>query len=278
MRKTTNDVICIYHKNCNDGFGAALAVKIWSGINLSTENKIKFIPAHYGDHPPNVEGKDVFIVDFSYPRDTLLKMYDQASSILVIDHHKTAEENLKELDFCIFNMQKSGAVLTWEHLFPEQNIPLLLQYIQDRDLWNWNLEQSRDISAALSLLDKDFDLWEQYLNNDNIPELAVKGEAILEYQDHQVKKIVNSNDIPFEKIAKYNVPCINTTTLISEIGHELSKGHPFAAMYFETANDRIYSLRSSDDGIDVSEIAKIFGGGGHFHAAGFKVNKPVVEL
>ena len=67
----------------------------------------------------------------------------------------------------------------------------------------------------------------------------------------------------------HTVPCINTTTLISEIGNAISQDYPFAMMYFDTEDKRIYSLRSSENGIDVSEIAKKMGGGGHFNAAGF---------
>lgn len=269
-----NNIMCIYHKNCSDGFGAALAVKVWAN---EQEKEVEFYPAIYGDSPPNVLGKDLFIVDFSYSRDVIIQLYRDANSIVVIDHHKTAKEALVDLDFCVFDMSKSGAVLTWEHLFPEREIPLLLQYIQDRDLWNWNLEKSREISASLQAMDMDFEIWSQYLDDNEIAELVVKGEAILEYQQKKVKELSRSN-IPLVDIAGYKVPCVNTTHLISEIGNVISKGYPFAAMYFETGNDRIYSLRSSDDGIDVSKIAKQFGGGGHFHAAGFKVRKPDVPL
>ena len=266
--------ICIYHKNCADGFGAALAFKRWADLKgIDPE----FVAAHYGDEVPDVNGKDVTIVDFSYPRDVLLDIYERANSILVIDHHKTAQEALRGLDFCIFDMDKSGAVLTWEHFFPKQESPELLKYIQDRDLWKWKLDNSKAVSAALQTLKMDFDVWEQYLNINNIPELVLKGESILEYQNSQIEKITKT-DLPIEEIAGYKVPCINATHLISELGNEISKGFPFAAMYFETEDKRIYSLRSADDGIDVSEVAKKFGGGGHFHAAGFSVDKPIVEL
>ena len=97
----------------------------------------------------DVKGKNVIIVDFSYPRDVLIKMAEDADSIIVLDHHKTAEENLKGLDFCIFDMTRSGAVMAWEHFHGKGNTPLLFQYIQDRDLWQWKLPQSKEFSAGL---------------------------------------------------------------------------------------------------------------------------------
>lgn len=266
--------MCIYHSHCPDGFGAALAVHLWAKQNNKT---ITFYAAHHGNPAPDVSGYDVFIVDFSYPRATLLALKEAANSLFVIDHHKTAQEDLAGLDFCIFDMEKSGAVLTWQYFFPKTDVPLLLQYIQDRDLWNWNLDNSREISSALQTITMDFDTWGYYLNDNNIEQLISKGQTILEYQQKKLQKIASS-EIPLVNIAGYNVPCVNTTQLISEIGNELAKGHPFAAMYFENATDRIYSLRSSEDGIDVSAIAQLFGGGGHFHAAGFKIKKPEVEL
>lgn len=282
-----NQHICIYHKNCADGFGAALAVKHHWDAHGVPESSREFVPAHYGDTPPDVNGKNVTIVDFSYPRETLLQMYKTAESILVIDHHKTARENLDGIDFCIFDMEQSGAMLAWKALSPlchsegvmekseTFNVPGLIKYIQDRDLWEWKLPQSKEVSAALQSLPMTFEDWEPYLNNDNIADLKIQGEAILRYQEQQIAKIVNSK-LPMTELAGYTVPCINTTTLISEIGNEISKGYPFAVMYFDTEDKRVYSLRSAEDGVDVSEIAKLFGGGGHKHAAGFSVqyNEP----
>lgn len=78
-------------------------------------------------------------------------------------------------------------------------------------------------------------------------------------------------------IAGYNVPVVNAPYMwASELGNELCQGEPFAATYYDTAEARVFSLRSKDDGVDVSEIASEFGGGGHRNAAGFRV--PLDEL
>ena len=267
--------LCIYHKDCADGFGAALAVKhYYDSLGYDCE----FTAAQYGDPVPDVVDKDVLIVDFSYSRDILLELKQQAKSIKVIDHHKTAQQNLAGLDYCIFDLSKSGAVLTWQTLFGQQPLPLLLAYIQDRDLWQWQLDDSKAVSAALQTLPMKFELWQRYLNDDNINELIVKGNTIVEYQNQQIAKVPVADQLPLADIAGYKVPCINATHLISEIGDKISQGHPFVALYFETSDKRVYSLRSASDGVDVSEIAKKFGGGGHFHAAGFAVDKPKVNL
>ena len=269
-----NNIVCIYHKNCSDGFGAALAVKLWADKN---GRKVDFLPATHGDSAPNVKGKEVLIVDFSYSRDILLNMHNEAKSLVVLDHHKTAKESLDGLNFCIFDMQKSGAVLTWEYLFPDKEVPELFLFIQDRDLWEWKLKNSREVSDGLRTLEMDFNVWSEYLDARNMHKLALKGEAIIEYNNKKIEKVLEL-DIQLIDILGYKVPCINATDLISEIGNRLSQGYPFAVMYFDTHDKRVYSLRSAKDGIDVSEIAKKFGGGGHFHAAGFTTAKPQVNL
>ena len=273
-RKMT-DLLCIHHNNCMDGFGAALAVKTWADTQ---QRDCEFIPAHYGDPIPDVTGKEVYIVDFSYSRDVLLEMHAKAAKLVVIDHHKTAKEALAGLDFCIFDMEKSGAVLTWEYFFKITPVPLLLQYIQDRDLWQFKLPNSNEVSATLQMIKKSFTVWDDYLYDRNINQLIDDGSIILKYQQSCIDKIIQSDEIPFQEIDGYIVPYINITHLISEIGNELAKGFAFCALYFETTDKRVYSLRSAEDGIDVSEIAKKFGGGGHFHAAGFSVERPAVDL
>ncbi|WP_111979307.1 DHHA1 domain-containing protein [Algibacillus agarilyticus] len=262
--------ICIYHKSCADGFGAALSVKVYLD---KLQQECEFLPAFHGDEAPDVTGKNVYIVDFAYPRDVLIRMSEQAESIIVLDHHKTAEADLVGLPFCEFDMSKSGAMMAWEKFGNADEVPDLIRYIQDRDLWTWALPMSKAYSAALQLKSMDFEIWEPLLDNAKTAELCAEGEVIEAYQQAKVKRALKQ-DIEMVTIAGHQVPCINTTHLISEIGNELAKGHPFAAMFFDTADKRVYSLRSAEDGIDVALIAKQFGGGGHFHAAGFSVAKP----
>ena len=258
--------ICIYHKNCADGFAAALAVK----VHFDTKGEeCEFIPAQYGEEPPAVTDKNVIIVDFSYPREVLLSMFEQAESLIVLDHHKTAEKALEGLDFCIFDMNKSGAMMAWECFHGSLSTPLLFHYVQDRDLWQWQLPDSKAVSAALQTLSLDFDVWERYLDDAAISGLVAKGTAILEYQEVLINRAVNPKNLKFVTVAGERVPMINATVLISEICGKLAEEYPFAISYFDTPEKRVFSLRSRGNGADVSEIAKQFGGGGHAQAAGF---------
>lgn len=73
-------------------------------------------------------------------------------------------------------------------------------------------------------------------------------------------------------IGHYDVPVASLPyTLASDAGHLMAQGQPFAACYYDKAAGRVFSLRSADDGVDVSEVAKLYGGGVHARAAGFTV-------
>src|SRR6185369_16472925 len=148
--------LCIYHGNCADGFGAAWAVRKALG-------EIDFHAGVYQEDPPDVAGKDVVMVDFSYKRPVLLEMAKNAKSILIIDHHKTAAEDLVNLPANVitkFDMNHSGAVLTWKHFFPDQEPPILLLHIEDRDLWRFALQNTRQIQASVFSYPYDFKIWD----------------------------------------------------------------------------------------------------------------------
>ena len=264
--------IVLYHADCIDGFGAAWAA--WRRLGDGAE----YVPVIHGNPPPDVTGKQVTIVDFSYSRELLLEMADKAAALRVVDHHKTAQENLAGLDFCTFDMNKSGAVLSWEHFHPDTPVPQLLLHVQDKDLWNWALPGSAEITCALRAYPFGFARWSEWVDGWDTWEKAlhVEGAAILRYQSEVVKGVVaNAGEIT---LAGHKVMCANTPILQSEVAGTLAEGRPFGVAWYQANGRRYYSLRSRDGGLDVAEIASHFGGGGHAKAAGFSTLATDPEL
>ncbi len=276
----------LYHAGCWDGFCAAwLCHKVWPDA--------EYIPVQYGNPPPDVTGAQVLVVDFSYPRDVLTalratcKQTHGKGELAVLDHHKTAQADLADLDWCVFDMDKSGARLTWEFLWDNgeiskrhfngnailnsQHAPWLVDYTEDRDLWRWKLPESRQVNAALRSYPYDFAVVDELYDLTNPGILAVEGVAILRAQQQLVDQHVR-----FARpvnIGGHTVLGANATCHVSEIAQELAaKGPgPFGACWFENdKGEKVYSLRSTDkSGFDVSALAKNFGGGGHARAAGY---------
>lgn len=274
-----NKMICIYHGNCADGFGAAWVVNRALG---KVDCGIEFVAGMYGEAPPDVTGRDVIMVDFSYKRDVLLQMAVKANTILILDHHKTAAADLVDLptNICaVFDMNHSGAMLTWMHFFKDMEPPQLLRHIEDRDLWKFQLPKTREIQAALFSYPYDFNVWDGLVEiTEHEPmQLAREGEAIerKHFKDiAELLKVVQRR----MNIGGYNVPVANLPyTFSSDAGHIMGKGEPFAACYYDTPKGRCFSLRSEPNGVDVSDVAKRFAGGGHKNAAGFTVPFDVAQ-
>jgi len=293
-QETWKPDICIYHGNCNDGFGAAWAVwKRWG-------DNVVYVPAAYGK-PLQIDtvGKNVLFVDFSLKYDEMHNLLQDPArtpaSVIVLDHHKTAEAELAPyicacdvktaladvatwLDIlpviAIFDMKKSGARLAWEFCYSAEPIPLLLEYIEDRDLWKFIFPGTREIHTWLSSYPQNFALWVELVNRVTTDNSVFKeGAALLRSHNKRVSDMCEF--VGMQYIGGHPVPCVNAPFfLASDLGNKLLQLHPaakFAATYYIINDFAHYSLRSTDDRIDVSEIAKNYGGGGHRNAAGFKI-------
>ena len=291
--------LVIYHKNCVDGFAAAwVANEYFKTQGIDAE----FLAASYGDKPPvHLPLRNVFIVDFSYPAEALEQMGDVNNVVIVLDHHKTAAEALAKFApppsighyelihagthsagqdrfpepiYAEFDMHRSGAGITWDYFFPAMPRPSLVDFVEDRDLWKFSLTDTRALHAALASYPMLFDVWTDLAAKMESPYrrafLVGEGTAI----DRRHLQMCNETIISGARrmvIGGHAVPVCNAPfPFASDIGHLMCKGQPFAATYFDLANGRRqFSLRSTNAGLDVSVIAKSYGGGGHRNAAGF---------
>lgn len=262
--------LVLYHSNCYDGFGAAYAA--WKSMGDGAD----YVPVAYGYPPPDYSNYDkIYIVDFSYDAKDIIKM-SELHKVILLDHHKTALEKLGDLisnpgpnETIVFDMEKSGAMLSWNWFFPLLEPPPLIQHIQDRDLWAFKLDGSKEIHAALVSYPMDFRLWDSF----DIAQLLSEGVALTRMYKNLVENICKKPW--FADIGGYRVPVVNTTIAWSEVGEYLALKYPespFAASFTEFEDQTMWSLRSRND-FDVSVVAKKFGGGGHKNAAGFKITK-----
>lgn len=297
--------VVLFHGNCDDGFGAA-----WS-IHHRWPDGIEYIPGVYGVDPDisALVGKHVAMVDFSYKKpvleaigramDSHATANRKGGSVTIIDHHKTAQEDLAEFTdptlFAVgwsthdefasvmhhnrqlpirahFDMTKSGAILTWEAIFGDDLPPEALEFIQDRDLWKFELPDTKQFSAALRTHPQVFEVWDMLMFSAG--SLIEEGRIVLHAHEFNVGKFVISANLM--QIDGVTVPGVNVPYhYASDTAHALLHALPeckFAAAWFLNGNGKIqFSLRSEDSRADVSEVAKKFGGGGHRNAAGFEI-------
>ena len=303
--------LVIYHKQCVDGLGSAASYSmleeigvdmVFKAIQHGEPAKEEFMKNLTEDEKKCV---NLVFLDFSLDKAQILEACDWFENVMIIDHHKTSEadlqglEDIKNLDL-IFDMSKSGAMLTWEHVQTELEniddvIPIeIIQYIQDRDLWEWKLSQSKEFSEGFKMaIDRQKrKLYKMGLNTKNenleisafltvcqyteLEEIIKIGEILIEKTDSMVNAKIKLDKLKPVLFGDLNngveVLMLNATENISEIGNAIClKYQKPACMYFilETG-EVVFSLRSTDDLYDVSTIAKAYGGGGHRNACGFK--------
>ena len=273
-----SQTILIYHGNCPDGFLAATIFRQARG------NEVEFHAGVHQEPPPDVTDKEVVFVDFSYKRPVILALAEQADSILVVDHHISAQEDLVDLPTnvkTIFDMNRSGAGLAWEIFQPGQPTPKLVLYVEALDLWRLEAyPHLKEVIAGLLAYDYDFDLWTQFLTADQddlIARLAQEGTVIERRLAKDLQQTIASGQHQLE-IGGQLVPAVNVPATMSAAANQLAPDQPFAACYYLMDDYAKFSLRSDKNGADVAQIAAQYGGGGHRHAAGFSLKYTGTEL
>lgn len=274
--------LCIYHANCADGFTAAWAV------HKALGDDVEFFPAVHQNPPPDCSGRDVIMVDFCYKLLPMQQVYEACKTLLVLDHHKTAKEvldKLIEVDAVLnpgvklsvtFDLERSGAGIAWDFFHPQRR--LIVDYVEDRDLGRTfngtsTLEKSREINACIFSYPYTFENWDRIAAEieQDFWGVVQEGAAIERKHHKDVAELVEASKIRMQ-IGGHEVWAANLPyTLTSDAGHLMAKGEPFAACYWDTPEGTVFSLRSDDSGLDVAEIAKGYGGGGHTRAAGFRL-------
>lgn len=270
----------IYHGGCQDGFASAFCA--WRYFSLKGGiNNITFKSAQYGDLPPSdLIGRNVLICDFSYHKDAIKEIMS-TNRLLIIDHHKSSMKNLSGVpsDNKIFDMDHSGCYLTWKYFFPEQIIPPLFEYIEDNDIWKKQLDGTNEFYSWFQTVEMKFEEYDKYIDPQLLRwAIQTTGFYYLAHDRFFINQAIKKATLKLVSIARkyYVAAFVNSSILKSEIGNEVLKAYPqadFAAIYsvVDKRNATNFSLRSMDDRADVSEIAEVFGGGGHRNASGLRI-------
>lgn len=260
--------LVLYHNHCRDGLGAFFCAHHFTTTRLG--RPVEGIPQDYQQTPPNVQGRHVLVVDFSYKRSVLEEMKIQAASLLVLDHHKSAQGDLEGLPYACFDMNRSGAMLAWQYFF-DLPPPPLIQYIQDRDLWRLKMSESKAFSAGLDELPMTIDTLALHLESpEAVNETIRTGKVALRMQDRRVEQMAKK--AYYKMWRNYHVAVINANLDISELGNALASHCDFAVLWRTNYQNCSFdvSLRSNNK-VDLSVLAQRYGGGGHPNAAGLSL-------
>ncbi len=291
--------LVLYHKNCDDGFGAAFSA--WRKLG----DGAAYMPIDYRDDIPlaQMAGKDVIVIDFCFdPADTYEKILPVVASLTVIDHHKSAVDKWaaalgrqpengifkhSEGKFSLyFDLSRSGALLSWGHFHSEMAAPRFIEHLSDIDLWTFTLKDTRAVSNYVRTMSYDFDAWNELcaaLENAEARDAIVNtGERITDFYDRQVDQIARSGrDVPIVMTGadgkKATGLAINASkAFASELGHIIAKKSGTFAVIWDTDGKRVNCSMRSVDGFNCIPLAEAQGGGGHPQACGF--NAPLENM
>lgn len=283
--------LVLFHKGCRDGFVSALMA--W--LNLRDRATYK---AYYHNENPmedfDLSQHHVLITDVSFSRELMDKMASTAQSLVVLDHHRTAEKELAGFKNAIFDMDRSGARMTWDWFNPGQDPTALVRYVEDYDLWRFRYPETKAICQALDTYPfkrevdgervYNFEEWYQLVSACDFrggQELIEMGNHIQRYQQTLIDNYAR-RAIEVTLAGQTFWAVQGPRELRNEIADALAERDPgFALIWAFKEESQIYtcSLRCAQDPEnDVSGVAEHYGGGGHRTAAGFISEIPIPRL
>ena len=267
--------LCIYHKNCLDGKAAAAVV-------LRKAPDAELLPMQYREPTPTVEGREVYMVDFGLPIEAMRALKAQATVLTWIDHHASSLPVHARLGWGHLDVTTCGAVLAWRVLFPDQAMPAILPFIEDKDLWRWALPDSRAVAAGLARAFAGLKV-EGLLEADPAA-MAELGRGDIAKQAERVREAVLTGVMVADaygqrglRMLAVQVNCDQNE--VAELACQPvaagGRGADLAVIYYRKGTgDWVHSLRSAV--VDCAAIAERFGGGGHPQSACYLSRDPVV--
>lgn len=307
-----NTTLIAYHANCNDGQVAAFVAWKFTGRSATTvavnydlhKKSFQDVLQHLTKNLPTGDDLSSYaltVVDFSFPYETLKRLGEVFQRVTVLDHHKTAQDDLREhfsstdVTLTINNVEKtlyqiainvsvlfcaeeSGALMAWRHFAGENSsVADFVRYTSDRDLWKFVYPQTRPFTSGMGLHRNDS--WEQLEKVlDNPTAVIANGKVIESIREERVKSILSKphrymqarvEDSRFH-IGCYNAPPDITSDLLNVYVNTVGN-YTVGMAYTIGSDDMVYCSLRSVKGLDCSVIAKALGGGGHAEACGFSV-------
>lgn len=263
--------IIFYHGGCPDGFGGAYAA--WKKFGDTAQ----YVPLSRNDEElPDVTDADVFFIDFVYEKERMDAIAAEAKSLIALDHHEGVRGVTESLPGSVFNNDLSGATIAWNYFHPGTALPKLLSYVEDDDLFRFNLPDTKAVLSYLAVKPFTFEGWDELAALLDHPEQgALFLDKIRTYAEYFALladvAVEHAKLVEFEGHQVYFATAHPLKTMKSLVGNMLAKKHgPFALVV--SAHPKGFGVSIRGDGsIDVSAIAQKYGGNGHKSSSGFLI-------
>lgn len=275
-----------YHSKDMDGsFSGAVVKYKYPDIELRGWDYRDEVPSF-----ESMEGYDeVILIDITFPFDILQELGTR-TKLTVIDHHVSFKKQVDDFPFpvsfeYIYDDKLSACELGFKHYFGY--IPPIVELVGKYDTWRANGTPEWETSVLplkyflygkVNKPEDVKDYWfisaEELYYEDILDEMIEIGKSIMEYEKKMDESKTTSYAFETEVYNGLKALCINTNFMSSDTlasKFDSSKHDLMIGFAYNGRNWGI-SLRSVKGGVNVSEIAKARGGGGHENASGFQVD------
>ena len=262
-------IVILYHADCSDGLGAAWAA--WKKFGTSAS----YIPVANAAPPPEgLVGKEIYTVDYTFPKEITKRLIKANRRVTAIDHHVSNKPAIKITHKPLYRLHHSGAVLTWQYFHPKKRLPIYLKYVEDADLWRLKMPHAKEFVVARPFFPdtiKSTDvLIKKFERSDFRNKFFADGKLVLKYQKEILYNILRNTDRVW--FHGHRALAVNSPIFTDELATMMYKKEPVAIVWHNKKNSIKVSLRS-DGSVDVSKIAAKYSGGGHKRASAFKLSK-----
>jgi len=201
------------------------------------------------------DGDVVYFIDCIGPPGFLGKACARFSKVIVLDHHKTAKEELDEMKKAgelpvnlevVMTMDRSGATIAYDYFVAKvetegrgfhsfglpPNLHKILQYVEDNDLWRHHLENSKVFYAGLGYLKIEYDhtknrqLFEHLMSVDFDATVELGLSVMVHREEQLVKMLKLSFTVQLKDLSGVEHTCLaaHATSFgyVSDLGHRLA--------------------------------------------------------
>jgi oligoribonuclease NrnB/cAMP/cGMP phosphodiesterase (DHH superfamily) len=300
---------CFYHDDL-DGRAAAFCVHAWVGIKKFPADFIPMDYSKPFPFDTIVPGEQIWIVDYSIKPEEMDRLLAITEDVTWIDHHKTAIERYADYPRHIKGIRQdgeAGCVLAWKYIhwwsgrgsFEDFNppadrhlapVPLAIELVGDRDIWAWRHgETTRKFYAASQAHDTkpDSEFWWKCLDRELDPKategnakakergenwwtlLLISGQSIEDYRKRFYADYREALAFPVT-FEGHKALAMNVARVGSEAFGDDEVFQKYEILMPFCYDGRQFTVSLYSKAVDVSELAKARGGGGHKGAAGFQ--------
>jgi oligoribonuclease NrnB/cAMP/cGMP phosphodiesterase (DHH superfamily) len=275
--------VCFHHNDA-DGRASGAIARYALGPDL------RLIESDYDEQPipwDQIASTDqVYVLDFSF---SLVDMQKLAAGrkLTWIDHHKSALAELGDASAAwpgIRDISEAACVLTWRYFFSDRPVPRAITLIGDRDIWRWAEVDTGAFTEGLHVRDTHAGndaLWVPLLEDDpdTLRSITVEGRRLREIRLAEIQKQIErlGYEVQFEghRTLVINAPGNGD---MGQRGRDL--GYEIIYCYEDRLQlnqlTTVVTLFSRQ--VDVSVIARRYGGGGHAQAAGFSFSRGITPF